>query len=256
MISRVWAISKNIFCEGIRQRVLMLAVVFAIALVFLSVFLGPFSLGEISKIIRDFGLAVSSLLAIFIIITIGAAILYRDIERRTIYTIITRPIKTNEIILGKFIGLSLLVIVLVIMTAIIQQLVIFLFEIKFDPYILIAPLISIFEIMIMVGILLLFSSFSSSVFSSIMTIIFYIVGHMSPDLKLFADTVKAPGLKLLTKFFYYILPNLENFNLRTEVVYHLSLPRDQILFTISYGFAYTILLICLSVIIFEYREFK
>lgn len=256
MIDRIWAISRNIFLEGFRQKVFTSAVVFAVILIVLSVFLGPFSLGEISKIVRDFGLAISSLLGIFIIVTVGSAILYRDLERRTIYTIVTRPIRPREIIIGKFLGLVLLVISLSFAMAVIQQLVILLSEGRLDLAITIAPLFNCFEIMIMTAVLLLFASFSSAAFSSIMTVTLYIVGHASPDLKLFADAVKSPFLKTVSTAFYYILPNLENFNLRLDVVYRLPIAADQAGYVISYGIIYVILLLFLSVIIFESREFK
>lgn len=256
MIERVWAIARNIYLEGLRQRIFTIAVVFALLLVVLSVFLGPFSLGEISKIIRDFGLGVSSLLGIFIIVTIGSAILYRDFERRTIYTIITRPVRSREIVLGKFAGLCLLVFCISAAMALIQQLVILLFEGRLDPHILLAPLMGCFEVMVMTGVMLLLASYSSAAFSSIMTVIVYVVGHASPDLKLFAGTVKLPALKFLSNAVYYLLPNLENFNLRLEVVYRLPLPAETIVFSIAYGLAYTTALLYIAVLIFERREFK
>jgi len=256
MIKRAWAIARNIYLEGLRQRIFTIAVVFAVFLIGLSVFLGPFSLGEINKIIRDFGLGISSLLGIFIIVTIGSAILYRDLERRTIYTIITRPVRAREIILGKFIGLCLLVFSITAAMAVIQQLVILMFDGRLDLHILLAPLFGCFEIMIMTGIMLLFASYSSSTFSSIMTVIIYVVGHASPDLKIFAETVKVPVLKFLSNAAYYLLPNLENFNLRQDVVYRLPLPADQIGFSVCYGLAYTIVVLYIAVIIFERREFK
>jgi ABC-type transport system involved in multi-copper enzyme maturation permease subunit len=256
MIDRIWAICRNIYLEGFRQKIFIAAVIFAVVLIVLSVFLGPFSLGEISKIVRDFGLAISSLLGIFVIVTIGSSILYRDLERRTIYTIVTRPIRPREIIIGKFFGITLLVISLVFAMSVIQQLVIFLSDGRFDFLILIAPLFFCFEIMIMTGILLFFASFSSAAFSSIMTVVLFIVGHASPDLKLFADSVKSPFLKTASTFFYYLLPNLENFNLRQDVVYRLPIHADQALFIVCYGIGYVVLLLFLSVIIFEGREFK
>jgi len=256
MIKRVWAIARNIYLEGLRQKIFTIAVIFAMLLIVLSMFLGPFSLGETSKIIRDFGLGVSSLLGIFIIVTIGSAILYRDLERRTIYTIITRPIQPREIILGKFLGLCLLVFSITAAMAVIQQLVILMFEGRLDLHILLAPFFGCFEIMIMTGIMLLLASYSSSTFSSIMTVIIYVVGHASLDLKVFTETVKMPMLKFLSSAAYYLLPNLENFNLRLDVVYRQPLPADQIGYSVCYGLAYAIAVLYIAVIIFERREFK
>lgn len=86
--------------------------------------------------------------------------------------------------------------------------------------------------------------------------IFYVIGHASPDLKLFADQVKIPAMKYIAYGFYYIVPNLENFNYRIELVHKLTLQADQLLFSMCYGLIYTIFLLYLAIIIFEKREFK
>ena len=89
-----------------------------------------------------------------------------------------------------------------------------------------------------------------------MGVLFFIIGHASPDLKLFADQVKAPFLKYCAYGFYYVLPNLENFNYRLELVYMLPLPLDQLLYSVSYGLLYTVFLVYLAVVVFQRREFK
>ena len=253
---RISAIIENTFKEALRQRILMLLVVFSILLIVVSIFLEPFALGESPKILRDFGLAVAAFFGILTIIIIGSALIHKDIEKRTIYTVITKPVKRSEFIIGKFLGLFLLVAILIFSMAIIHQLVIFIYEGAFDLPLLIAVPFSLIEIMVMLGILLLFSSFSSSTLSAIMGVIFFVIGHATPDLKIFADQVKVEALKYFAYGFYYILPNLENFNLRIELVHRLTLYPDQIVFSICYGFIYTIFLLYLSSIVFEKREFK
>lgn len=253
---RIWAIVENTYKEGLRQRILMLLILFSILVIIVSVFVGPFALGEAPKIIRDVGLAAASLFGILVVIIIGSTIIHSDIEKRTIYTVITKPVKRSEIIVGKFLGLLLLTAMLVCAMAVIHQLVIYIFEGSFDPHLLIAIPFSLIEIMILLGILLLFSSFSTPALSAVMGIIFFIVGHASPDLKLFADQTKIATPKYLAYGFYYLLPNLENFNLRIDLVYRLPLHSDQIIFSICYGIIYTIFLLYLSVIVFEKREFK
>lgn len=255
-MNRIWAIIENTFKESLRQKILLLLVIFSILLIVVSIFLEPFALGEAPRILRDFGLAVSALFGVLVVIIIGSTLIHKDIEKRTIYTVITKPVRRSEIIIGKFLGLLLLIIILVCAMAVIQQLVIFFYESSFDFSLLIAIPFLILEIMILLGILLLFSSFSSPALSAIMGILFFIIGHASPDLKLFADQVKIPAMKYLAYGFYYILPNLENFNLRIDLVHKLPLYPDQILFSVCYGLIYTIFLIYLAIIIFQRREFK
>ncbi|MEO0137446.1 MAG: ABC transporter permease subunit [candidate division WOR-3 bacterium] len=256
MVNRVMAILENTFKEALRQRIMLLLIIFSILLIVVSMFLEPFALGESPKLLRDFGMAVASLFGILVVIIIGSTLIHKDIEKRTIYTVIAKPVKRSEIILGKFLGLFLLIALLAGAMALIHQLVILVYEGRFDLSILLNLPFSLIEIMVLLGILLLFSSFSSATLTSIMGVIFYVIGHASPDLKLFADTVKVPALKYLAYGFYYILPNLENFNLRLELVHKLPIYTDQLLFSLCYGLIYTIFLLYLAVLIFEQREFK
>ncbi|MCK4941327.1 ABC transporter permease subunit [candidate division WOR-3 bacterium] len=253
---RVIAILENTFKESIRQKILLLLVVFAILLIGISLFMEPFALGEAPKIMRDFGLAAASLFGILTTIIIGSTLIRKDVEKKTIYTVLSKPVKRSEVILGKFLGLSALVTLLVLAMLMMQQLVIFAYEGAFDPRLLIALPFTIIEVMVLLGILLLFSSFSSTTMTSIMGVIFFVVGHAMPDLKLFADQASVVLLKYVTYGFYYVLPNLENFNLRIELAYGLPLYADQILFSMCYGVMYITFLLYLTTLVFEGREFK
>lgn len=253
---RIWAICENAFKEGLRQRILIILLIFAVLILVISVFLEPFALGEAPKIVRDIGLAATSFFSVLIVIIIGSTLIHKDIEKRTIYTVVTKPVRRSEIIIGKFLGLFFLVAMIQGGMTIIQQLVLYIFEGSFDLSLLLSLPYSFMEIMILIGILLVFSSFSSPTLSAIMGVIFYVIGHATPDLKLFADQTEVVILKYCANVFYYILPNLENFNLRIDLVYKLPLYPDQMLFSVCYGLIYTIFLIYLAIIIFERREFK
>jgi ABC-type transport system involved in multi-copper enzyme maturation permease subunit len=253
---RIQAIVENTFKEALRQRILMLLAIFTVLIIIVSLFMEPFALGEAPRILRDFGLAAAALFGALVVIIIGSTLIHKDIEKRTLYTVITKPVKRSEIIIGKFLGLLLLLVILICAMALIQQLVIFMYEGAFDPSLFVVVPFTLLELMILLGILLLFSSFSSPALSALMGIIFYVVGHASPDLKLFAEQTDVPLLKQIAYGFYYVLPNLENFNIRIDVVHKLPLYTDQIFFTVCYGLLYTVFLLYLSTITFERREFK
>jgi ABC-type transport system involved in multi-copper enzyme maturation permease subunit len=255
-MNRIVAIAENTFKEALRQRILLLLIIFSILLIIISIFLGPFAIGESPKILRDIGLAVAPFFGILVVIIIGSTLVYKDIEKRTIYTVITKPVKRSEIILGKFCGFIALIAILLCAMAIIQQLVIFMYEGVFDFSLLIAVPFSLLEIMVLLGILLLFSSFSSPALSALFGSIFFIMGHATPSLNAFAAQVESPALKFLSHIVYYILPNLENFNFRLELVHKLPLYGDQLFFSVCYGLIYTIFLLYIATIIFEKREFK
>jgi len=253
---RILAIIENTFKEALRQRVLILIGVFSAVIIMVSVFLEPFALGEAPKILRDIGLAVPAFFGVLVVIIVGSALIHKDIEKRTIYTVITKPVKRSEIIIGKFLGLLLLILVLEFAMALIQQLTLLLYEGSVDLSLFIAFPFILLEIAVLLGILLLFSSFSTPTLSAVMGVLFFMIGHASPDLKMFADQVRVPFIKYLAYAFYNVLPNLENFNYRLELVYKLPLSADQLLFALSYGLIYTLFLVYLSIIIFERREFK
>jgi ABC-type transport system involved in multi-copper enzyme maturation permease subunit len=255
-MGRLLAIIENTFKEGLRQRILLLLVVFSVLMIVVSIFLGPFALGETPKIIRDFGLGIASLFSILVTIIIGSSLLHKDIEKRTLYTVVTKPVKRSEIILGKFLGLFMLIAILMCSMAVIHQIVLVISEGKPDFILTASVPFALLEIAVMLGILLFFSSFTSTTLTSIMGVLFYIIGRAAPDLVLFAEQTTIPPLKYAAYAFYYVLPNLENFNFRAEFVYRLPLCADQVVFSICYGVVYTIFLLLLSVCIFEHREFK
>ncbi len=255
-MKRIKAVFENTFKEALRQRILALLALFALLLIIVSVFLEPFALGEAPKIMRDFGLAAASLFGVLTTVIIGSTLIHRDIEKRTIYTVLSKPIRRGEIVFGKFLGLGGLVALLVLAMLMIHQVVLFIYEGNFAPHLLIAFPFTIIEVSVILGILLLFSSFSSSTLTSIMGVIFFVVGHAMPDLKLFAESTKVEALKYIAYAFYYLLPNLENFNLRSELAYNLPLPADQIVFSVCYGLIYTMFLIYITTLVFERREFK
>lgn len=255
-MQKIAAIIENTFKEALRQRILILIGVFSAVIIMVSVFLEPFALGEAPKILRDIGLAVPAFFGVLVVIIVGSTLIHKDIEKRTMYTVITKPVKRSEIIIGKFLGLFLLIVILELGMAFIQQLTLLLYEGTVDMSLFIAFPFILLEIAVLLSILLLFSSFSTPTLSAVMGVLFFMIGHASPDLKIFADQIKEPFIKYLAYTFYYVLPNLENFNYRLELVYKLPLYADQLLFSIAYGLIYTLFLVYLSIIVFERREFK
>ncbi|OGC41188.1 hypothetical protein A2Y85_05120 [candidate division WOR-3 bacterium RBG_13_43_14] len=253
---RIFAIIENTFKESLRQRIFFVVAIFAAILVIVSIFIEPFALGETSRIIRDVGLAITTIFSMIIVIYIGSQLLYKEYEKRTLYTIITSPVNRSEIIIGKFIGLIALVAIQIIAMMIIQQIIILIYEGSPDMRLFIAAPFTVLEAMLMLSILLLFSSFSSPALASVMGFLFYVIGHATTDLKALADGIEIPVTKYLVYGFYYMLPNLENLNFRIELVNHFPISTERLIFGFTYGILYVILLIYITVLIFEKQELK
>jgi len=254
-MTRIKAIALNTLKESLRQRILIVLVVFAVGLIIVSLFIGPFALGEMPHIIRDTGLAASSFIGMVIVLVIGSRLIYHDIKERTIYTVITRPIRRSEIVLGKFLGLALLVLLIEIGFFVIHLLTIYIQEGVVELRLFIVLPLTLLELFVILGFLFVFSSSSTPVLATIMGIIFYLVGHAAPDIRTFAFSMSTGLLSVLMKGIYYIIPNLEYLNLKLPIVYGLPIYADHIVFALCYGIVYTVILLFVSTILIERREF-
>src|SRR5205814_4360651 len=169
---RVAAIARNAFREAVRDRVLYNLVVFALLLIGGAIFLGELSAGQEAKIIVDLGLSAILLFGVFISIFIGVGLVYKEIERRTLYAILSKPISRAEFLLGKFLGLCLTLFVNVVVMSIGLSLALISVKRGWNPLVArIWPAIFLIyvELMILTGVAMLFSAFSSRALSALLT---------------------------------------------------------------------------------------
>ncbi len=252
----IWIIAKNTFRETIRDRVMYNILFFAIFIIGISLIISSWSLNQQVKLVKDFGLAAMSIFGLLIAIFIGIRIIYQDTERRTIYMLVAKPIARWQIILGKYAGLLLTVLVNISVMSASLLLVDFLIESHIDWGLLLAVLLIFFEIMLVIAWALFFSVFTSPMLSAMLTVLIFIIGHLSPALKLFTQLHPENSSNGLLLFLYRILPNLENFNIKAAVVEHLTLPAATVPNAIFYGLAYTTILLIFSAEILERRNLK
>lgn len=244
-MNQIITIAKNTFKECIRDRILYSIVGFALLFVVSTIFFGSVSLGEDIKIIRNFGLAGIYLFSIIITVFIGTSLINKEIEKRTIYITLARPISATSFILGKFLGLLFSMILIIAAMAAVYLSVVASKGGGFDNMGLIAIAMTIPEIAIFIALTLLFSTFSTPLAGTLYSIIVLYIGHtLNIALKHFA---KSEGIGFyLFKGLYYLLPNLEKFNLRNLVVYDLSPSWQSILWSIIYGIFYTSVILILA----------
>ncbi|MEN3043691.1 MAG: ABC transporter permease subunit [Candidatus Hydrothermales bacterium] len=252
----IFVISKNTFKELTRQKIFFIIVFFGFTMLFVTFFLYPLSVGEQSKILRDFGLSAITFFNILLVIITGSTLLHKEMDKRTIYLVITTPVRRREIIIGKFFGLLSVVLVNVFFMEFFHQLLILLNDKRFDFNMFVALYPFIYEISVIISLLIFFSTFTGVLFSAFIGFLFYIIGHLIESLKLFAEITKYPLLKFLSYTFYYILPNFEHFNIKNKIVYEGIPGKEYFIFSSFYGLVYIIFLIYLSTIIFERKEFK
>ncbi|MBN2103850.1 ABC transporter permease [bacterium] len=252
----IWTIALNTYRESIRNRILINILLFAIALMLLSMILGEWSLGEQVKVIKDFGLSAMSIFGLLIAIFIGIRLIVQEMEQRTIYMIASKPIHRYHIVLGKYVGLALTLVVNVALMSVTLLGMNFLIEGVLDTALLPAIFLIYVEILIIVVFSLFFSSLMSPQLAAIATLIVYIVGHLTNFLYEYVQVYPDKGFHWLLKGIYYIVPNLEKLNLKLAAVEHLTQPLHTVEIAALYGLSYIVGMLIITVWIFNKKDLK
>ena len=262
-------IALNVFKESVRDRVLYSLVAFATLLIGASYLIGQLTAGQDVKIIKDLGLAAIATFGLFIAVFIGIGLVWKEVERRSIYSLLAKPIRRHELVLGKYAGLALTLLVNVAMMTIALYLVLAYLNTQFSdnaravwpaPAVGVGMLRAIglifLELLVVTAFALFFSTFSSPFLSAALTFSLWIIGEFNPELRNFEAVVESPAAAYLARGLSYVLPNFAAFDIKTQVVYALPVPSSYLLTTSAYGAVYIALLLTGAVAIFERRDFK
>jgi len=255
-IPKIWAIILNTFREAVRDRILYAIVFFAVLILLLSTIMDIITIGQRSKIIIDTGLASISIFGTMIAIFVGIGLVYKEIDKRTIYTIVSKPVARWQFVLGKYFGLVLTLLVEVAAMTAIFFILVFSELGKVPPLLFLAVGLTFIELMIICAVAILFSSFSTPILSGMYTLGVYLIGHLTRSLYEFSFRFKDTFIQKLMLFLYYFFPNLDNFNIRSQAVHDLPVGTDYVLFAVVYGILYITVLLIISSFVFSRRDFK
>ncbi|MCS7249500.1 MAG: ABC transporter permease [candidate division WOR-3 bacterium] len=252
---RLKAIILNTFIESLRDKILLVLLIVGFILMASSRFIKPLALGEEAKIIKDLSLSTTNFISVLIAILIGGRLIYKEIEKRTIYLVLSKPIKRGEFILGKYFGQMLLLFIVIGILTIAFGIVLLLANIKANYLILLPNLLLLFQLSIITSLAIFFSTFTTPLTASVFTFLLYFIGHLTRDLKALAQISKSVIVKALANFLYYTLPNLSNFDIKGKVVHEIPLFPAHIYLPIIYGVLWTLGLLYFSFLIFERKDF-
>jgi len=240
----------------IRDRVLYLAGLFAVLMVTAILLLPEISAGAEDKIILDIGLAAIDLLGLIVAVFVGTGLVNREIERRTALALLVKPITRVEFIVGKHLGLSAILAVLVGLTTAFYLVVLKLNQVQYSgETIVIAGFYTMLELALITAVAVLFGVFTSSLIATLLTFATYLMGHLSQDLVSLSQLMESPNIQRLVQGIYLVLPDLSRLDLKNDAVYG-SLPSTPILLThAGYGLLYTALLLTVATWVFSRREF-
>jgi ABC-type transport system involved in multi-copper enzyme maturation permease subunit len=252
---KIRAIAGITFKEAKRDRILYLLFFFAALGIAASRVLAILTVGDRIKIIKDVGLASISLFGVLMAILIGTGLVYKEIDKKTIYTLLAKPLHRSEFILGKFVGLVLTLSVMTAAMTLIFLAIVYAHTLTIEGGLLVAVAYIFLELVLITAVAILFSSFSTPILSSLFALAFYLIGHLSWGLELILKKMRAGAGQAAVRALYAILPDLENFNFRTEVVHGLPIPPGIYLSSFLYGVCYTAVILGLAVLIFRRRDF-
>jgi ABC-type transport system involved in multi-copper enzyme maturation permease subunit len=258
MIERLSAITFNTFREAVRDRVLYNLIIFALLLVATAPLFGEISIGVEKLILVNVGLSAISIFGIIIAIFIGIGLVSKEIEKKTLYTILSRPVRRWEFITGKYLGLLMTLVVNALFMTVGFYLALLIVSRglgRDDAGLLVAIYFIILEFFIVTAITLLFSSFSTPIFSAIFAFALFVIGTFAEDLRNFARA--AGGLiKWLETAAAYLVPNFATLNVISQVA-HGEIPGARlILFNTLYALLYSAAATAGAILIFERRNLK
>tara|TARA_B100000609_G_C17222953_1_gene441969 strand:- start:7363 stop:8127 length:765 start_codon:yes stop_codon:yes gene_type:complete len=252
-VNKILAIASNTFRETIRDKLLYGILFFSILLLFVGLLLGELSLGNNVKVTKDVGLSAISLFGILLAIFTGVSLVHKELDKRTIYTILSKPIHRHQFILGKYLGMLMTAFVQIVLLTLVFTFLLLYQQQYLDYRIYNAVLLYWFEIVLITSVALFFSSFTTPFFSGLFTFCFFLIGRLMPEVEQISTTVEntiiAGVLKGAT-----LLPNLQHLNIGPRLVHHEALPPGYITSSILYATCYTGLFLFLAIALFSKRD--
>lgn len=252
-------LALNTLRETIRDKVLYVILIFALMMISSGVLLSYLSMGEQSKVVMDLGLSSISVFGLVITIFVGTSLVSKEIDKKTIYLLISKPIRRADFILGKYIGLCFTLFIIVLAMSAAFYAVLW-FTLGGEDFITWVPttaqtLVLIYiEMMLLTAFAILFSTFATPVMSAMFTLAIYLIGHMSNDIVAFGKLTERKIVELLTQGLFYVVPDLERLNLK-NLALNETVGSEIFGASIGYGLLYILGLLLLSMAIFEGREF-
>jgi len=264
-MKRIVAIACNTFRENIRDKVLYNLILFALILILSSIALGQLTLGNEDKVILDLGLGCISIFGMLIAIFIGIGLVYKEIEKRTVYVLLAKPVHRYELILGKYAGLLFTLLVnIAIMTVGLELTLLYVGRIGLGGHLRVLPAVYLIflSVAMITALALLFSTFSTPALSALFTFFLWVIGHFGGDVLAFGELTKSALIQKICRVVYYIIPNFANFNLidSRNIIstpgYYRPIDYFGLLGATAYCALYCGVLLSIAVLVFMHRDFK
>jgi len=250
----ITAIAANTFREAVRDRMLYLFVGFAVVLLVGSKLFGMLTVGDQTKIIKDLGLVSIEFFSMLIAVMMGLLLISREVDSRTVFNILAKPVRRWQFLLGKYLGLVAVVAVNLVLMTLLLVAVVWVYQHEFDPMLLFAGVMTLVEMAVLAAFATLFAVLTRPILGSLMTLAVFVIGHMSEDLWLLTRQLRGAFARAVIAAAYYLVPNLERFNFHTEIVHKLPIPISAVLWALAYALLLIILALVLADLRFRHKD--
>jgi ABC-type transport system involved in multi-copper enzyme maturation permease subunit len=255
----VWAVAANTFREAVRDRVLYNLVFFALLMIGAAILVGQISIGIEQSVIISLGLSAISVIGIFIAVFIGVGLVSKEMDKRTLYALLAKPVERWQFLVGKFAGL---VMTLTVNTAAMTVgLYLALWTVKHplassDWQLLLAVYLILLKLALIVALSMLFSCFTSPFLAILFSVGIYIAGLFAGELRTMQAVNLSPGAMSMFRAISYVLPNFENFNVMPLVAHERSVPVMLVWHSTVYALVYGAMVLAGAALIFSRRNLK
>lgn len=251
---RILAIAQNTFRESIRDKVLYVLLFFAAVTIFGSKALGWISIGQDIKIVKDIALGATSIFGILIAIFVGTSLIYKEIDKRTLYTILSQPMHRYEFIVGKYLGLMALLAIVTIIMAIVSSAYILLLGGTLHTTYFLAILLIYWKLMLITAFAILLSSMTSPILGAIIVFSVAVFGHATEVFRDLPPQFDGTSAKAILEAVYYVIPNLSNFDIAREAANGIDVSPAYIVWVMIYGLMYTAMLLVFAALAFQEKD--
>jgi len=259
------------FKEGIRNRAIYGITLFALMLFGATALVATMIPREVGKVAVDMALSTISFSGLLIVLFVGINLMAKDLDKRTIYTVLARSVSRSQYIVGKFLGMVLLITVTMVVLSLMAMAATVILKMTHAEFftrfswslIVLSVFLTILMLILLSAVSFLFASFTSTSFITlVLTIITYIIGQSISGVKALVESPSqivgfsvSPATLKLVQAAYYLFPNLSLFNIKLQAAHDLPVTTSYVVWTVLYGAVYICLSITLAALIFRKKEF-
>jgi ABC-type transport system involved in multi-copper enzyme maturation permease subunit len=254
VIGTVLTIAANSFREAVRDRILYLLLAFAAIVIGVSRFVSLLTVGDEAKIVTDFGLSAISVFGVLTAMFVGVSLVFKEIERKTVYTLLASPVRRWQFVAGKYLGLlAVLAINGVAMAGVLALALAWIggSAAGLGP----AILLTFVQLALVAAFAILFSSYTNPILAAVGTAAMYVVGHLSWSFDLLKARASGALARAACDVLHAVLPNLDRLDVKAQAVHGVALPPGYVVAGVAYGLAYAAAVVVVACVVFERREF-